>query len=603
MSRIGRYVLTLLCLMPASLWAQDNTEAAKNTKPEVVIDPSGLPPDVLEVVQKGVGAIVRQADDQDGGEAARIRRKGHDAVVSALATKGYFDPVVTLEVGEDIGGDTWDISIEPGEISKVTHVDTLFKGRILAPEYSERVESLRQSWGLPVGEDFINARWSSSKTRLLDQVQAQDFFLARLAHSQAVVNPETSSVATTTLIDSGPSVTLGHIEVIGLRRVPASLVNRYVQYAPGTRFKQKMLDEWQQQLQSTNFFRGAFVNLKTPPGEEIYQQETAELPVTVRVTEGPARVVTGSFGIDDVVGGRLEGMYEQRVIFGLPIIFEAGAGVDKDNQRLYTDFYLPPNEDGSVDSLGLMARRTDISNEKVTSLGLGWRRKHEFKLDPNSRVEWERNFSILATYDSVKRKDDPVNPEFKLPAVVASYDILRRDVDSKYDPRSGNLVQVGVGIGRNLKQNTNFARASARGQVWFPMGRRDVVTVRAEVGKVWAADDTIFPDDFGYRTGGARTIRGYKYYGIGNKIGDTVIGTRALAVASVEYMHYFDDVFGMGVFVDVGDAAPSFRDMKLHAGYGVGALIKTPAGPINIDLAYGQRDKKLRLHFSLGIAF
>ena len=113
--------------MPTVLWAQDNTEATKNTKPEVVIDPSGLPPDVLEVVQKGVGAIVRQADDQDGGEAARIRRKGHDAVVSALATKGYFDPVVTLEVGEDIGGDTWDIAIEPGEISKVTHVNTLFK--------------------------------------------------------------------------------------------------------------------------------------------------------------------------------------------------------------------------------------------------------------------------------------------------------------------------------------------------------------------------------------------------------------------------------------------------------------------------------------------
>lgn len=602
MSNVGRLVLSLLCLLPASLWAQETTTAT-NTKPEVVIDPSGLPPDVLEVIQKGIGAVVRQADDQDGGEAARIRRKGHDAVVSALATKGYFAPVVTLEVGEDIGGDTWDISIEPGEIAKVTQVDTLFKGHITSSEYTQRVEDLRKSWGLPVGEDFINARWSSSKSRLLDQVQAEDFFLARLSHSQAVVNPETSSVSTSTLIDSGPSVKLGHIEVIGLRRVPISLINRYVQYEPGARFEQKMLDEWQQQLQSTNFFRGAFVNLKTPPGEEVYQQDTVELPVTVRVTEGPARVLTGSFGIDDAVGARLEGMYEQRVIFGLPIIFEAGAGVDKDNQRLYTDFYLPPNENGSVDSIGLMARRTDISNEKVTSLGFGWRRKHEFKLDPNSRVEFERNWSLLATYDRVRRKDDTENPDFKLPALVASYEVLRRDVDNKYDPRSGNLVQIGLGIGRNLKQNRTFTRASARGQLWFPMGRRDVLTVRAEVGKVWAADDTLFPDDFGYRTGGARTVRGYKYYGIGKEIGDTVIGTRALAVGSVEYMHYFNDVFGMGVFVDVGDAAPSFSEMKPHVGYGLGALIKTPAGPINVDLAYGQRDKKIRLHFSLGIAF
>lgn len=603
MSRLSRYTLTLFCLLPTLLWAQEATTTAVSKKPEVVVDPSGLAPDVLDVIQKGTGAVVRQADDQDGGEAARIRRKGHDAVVSALATKGYFAPVVTLEIGEDIGGDTWDISIKPGDISKVTQVDTLFKGHITAPEYNSRVEDLRKSWGLPVGEDFINARWSSSKNRHLDQVQAEDFFLARLSHSQAVVNPETSAVHTTTMVDSGPSVTLGHLEVIGLRRVPVSLINRYVKYSPNARFEQKMLDEWQQQLQSTNFFRGAFVSLKTPPGEAIYQQDTAQLPVTVRVTEGPARVVTGSFGFDDTVGARLEGLYEQRVVFGLPIILETGVGVDKDNQRLFADFYQPPNDNGSVDSFGVMARRTHISNEKVTSLGMGWRRKHEFKLDETSRVEFESNWSLLGTYDRVKRKDDYVNPEFTLPAVVASYDFLRRDVNSKYDPRSGNLVQVGVGFGRNLKQNRNFTRVSARGQVWFPMGRRDVITVRGEVGKVWAAEDTLFPDDFGYRTGGARTVRGYKYYGLGKKIGETVIGTRALAVASVEYMHYFDDVFGMGVFVDVGDAAESFSELKPHFGYGVGALIKTPAGPINVDVAYGQRDKKLRLHFSLGIAF
>jgi translocation and assembly module TamA len=42
-------------------------------------------------------------------------------------------------------------------------------------------------------------------------------------------------------------------------------------------------------------------------------------------------------------------------------------------------------------------------------------------------------------------------------------------------------------------------------------------------------------------------------------------------------------------------------DMKI--GYGVGALIKTPAGPLNLDIAYGQKDRKIRLHFSLGIAF
>ena len=55
--------------------------------------------------------------------------------------------------------------------------------------------------------------------------------------------------------------------------------------------------------------------------------------------------------------------------------------------------------------------------------------------------------------------------------------------------------------------------------------------------------------------------------------------------------------------VDAGDAAPEFKDMRLHVGYGVGARIKTPAGPLFLDVAYGQRDRKLRWHFSLGMAF
>src|SRR5699024_2814083 len=122
-------------------------------------------------------------------------------------------------------------------------------------------------------------------------------------------------------------------------------------------------------------------------------------------------------------------------------------------------------------------------------------------------------------------------------------------------------------------------------------------------GYVHAKDSTRIPDDFGYRTGGSGSIRGYRYFGIGEHVHKSVIGTRALAVASIEYTHYLNDTLGVAYFVDAGDAAPGFDEMRLHVGYGVGARIKTPAGPIFLDVAYGQRDRKLRLHFSLGMAF
>lgn len=582
--------------------ALEEAEAEEEVRvPEVIIMPGGLAPEDLSVVDAAISSVVRQADDQDSREADRIRRRGRDAVLSSLATRGYFDPVVTLEVGEDFEGETWDISIEPGELTRVQSVNNEFVGTIAnSPSYEQRLEKIRQDWGLPKDEVFINRTWSNSKNSLLEAVAADDFYLARMTQSQALIDPDESTADLHTLIDSGPAVRLGHTEVHGLRRVPLSLIRRYVRYEPGEAFSQQKLDEWQQTLQSTNFFRGAFVTVKKPDDPTIYEEDEATLPVLVRVTEGAARVVSGAVGFDDVNTFRVEGLYRQNVVWNQPISLEVGASLGLKEQRGYLDIYRAPNYDGTVDSFGLVARHSDYSDEEVSRFALGWRRTNEFKLDPHSRVEYESRLSSAIAYDEVRRKGQP---KFELPNAVMTYDLLRRDVDNKFDPRSGNLIAVGLGVGADLERGDPFARTSVRAQQWWPVGRRDNITVRAEVGYVHAKTSTRIPDDFGYRTGGAGSIRGYRYFGIGEDIHKSVVGTRALAVASVEYTHYFNDTFGIAYFVDAGDAAPKFKDMKMHVGYGVGARIKTPAGPLFLDVAYGQRDRKLRWHFSLGMAF
>ncbi|MGO3742365.1 BamA/TamA family outer membrane protein, partial [Kerstersia sp.] len=81
------------------------------------------------------------------------------------------------------------------------------------------------------------------------------------------------------------------------------------------------------------------------------------------------------------------------------------------------------------------------------------------------------------------------------------------------------------------------------------------------------------------------------------------VGGATLALASIEYLHVFTDILGRCVFFDAGDVSDSFGDMHMKLGYGVGGVVRTPAGPIELNLAYGQQEHDLRLHFSLGIAF
>jgi len=571
-----------------------------NTRPEVVIDPGGVPPAALASINGAVEAITRLAEDQDGGEVERLRRRAHDATVSALETQGYFSPVVTLEVGQDYAGETWDIIIEPGPRTVVRDVDLRFDGQLATPQFEGRVKQARQRWPLRIGEIFINEEWSNAKTALLDEINTKDFYFARITHSQATVQAEAAKADLAVEIDSGPRVRMGPLKVIGLRRVPASLINRYVRYSEGDPYEQDRLDDWQQALQSTSFFRGAFVTLDAASSErrELPNGEV-ELPVRVQVSEAPARRFASSLSVDSDHGLGVEALYRQNIVAGLPVSIETGAGVNRHRQRAFFDVHLPPTFSGYQDSVGVLYEHSDIEGVDNERYGLGWKRRQERKGAGDSRVEYETQWALMAAYDRT-RIDGAEN--FEVPTLVGTWQWLRRDVDAKYDPREGHLIDVGLGAGVTLDKGEPFYRASLRGQQWWTLGARDVLTVRGQVGKVWS-DTGRLPLDFGYRIGGARSVRGYKYNSIGLQRGDATYGAPAMAVASVEYIHYFTEQWGMSAFIDAGDAAESFGAMDLYLGYGFGAAFVTPAGPFFVDLAWGQKDRRLRLHFSLGIAF
>ncbi|MGE8620459.1 MAG: autotransporter assembly complex protein TamA, partial [Achromobacter spanius] len=456
-------------------------------RPEIIVDPGGVPPAALTAITEAVDAIARLAEDQDGGEINRLRRRARDATLAALATQGYFSPKVTLEAGTDIGGETWDIGIVAGKRTTVSSVDLTFTGRITRPEYAQRVQKLRDDWQLKAGQPFINSDWNRAKSTLLDDVSTRDFMLARMTASQADIMADTASAALHVTIDSGPQVRMGELNTEGLKRVPNKLVERYVRYSVGAAYDQNRLDTWQQDLQSTAFFRGAFVSLETPgsaqsqatdvnvdraraPGSTDLAAETpagdpsvsgavppppptydsdgeVTLPVQVRVVEAPPKRFTASIGLDDEAGVRVESLYRQNVVFGQPVTMETGFGVDRLRQRAYADFLLPPTERGYKDSIGVLADHSDIQGLEVTRYALGATRLQERKGAGDSRVEYETRWGLLLAQDHVKIDG---GDEYTLPTLTATAEWLRRDVDNKYNPREGNLIAVGGGVGVTL---------------------------------------------------------------------------------------------------------------------------------------------------------
>jgi translocation and assembly module TamA len=179
-----------------------------------------------------------------------------------------------------------------------------------------------------------------------------------------------------------------------------------------------------------------------------------------------------------------------------------------------------------------------------------------------------------------------------------------RSVDDPLFPRDGNVTELRIGGGsKQALSDQNFLRTYIRHQFWYPIGKRDVLLLRGELGYTFAPSRFGIPQEYLFRAGGIQSVRGYAFQHLGVREGEAIVGGRALATGTIEYNHWFTREWGAAVFTDIGDAADSVRQLDLAVGYGGGVRWRSPVGPLALDLARGQRDGKLRLHFSIAVAF
>ena len=136
-----------------------------------------------------------------------------------------------------------------------------------------------------------------------------------------------------------------------------------------------------------------------------------------------------------------------------------------------------------------------------------------------------------------------------------------------------------------------------------PIGEKGDLILRGELGAVFSDGKDGVPLTVLFRAGGDQSVRGYGYQSLGVRKGRAVVGGRYLAVASAEYQYYFVENWGIAFFIDAGNASDTLSHLDPAIGYGVGGRWRSPAGPIGVDLAYGERTGNFRLHFSLGFTF
>jgi translocation and assembly module TamA len=316
------------------------------------------------------------------------------------------------------------------------------------------------------------------------------------------------------------------------------------------------------------------------------------LPVLVRVTENKQKNVEVGLGFSTNTGGRASLGYDDLSVFGKRM--KSDLVYEQKHQLARADFYWPTKPNGYNDSIGGGFERTDVRGEITTTASVAARRAW-------GTPELERSITLEALAE--QRKVEGIDNAYSK-SIPLTYSVTRRKLDNLLQPTRGYALNWQLGIAPlPLFTDEKFIRGYTRGVYYKPVGTSGTLILKGEAGAVVSKDKVGVPSTFLFRAGGDQSVRGYGYQQLGVREGEAIVGGRYLLTGGAEYQYWFRPPWGVAFFVDAGNAADKFKELKPEYGYGVGARWRSPVGPINVDVAYGQAVRKVRLHFSLGFTF
>lgn len=515
-------------------------------------------------------------------EIERLVRASESGARALLATEGYFSPRVSILRA----GDVLRVVVDPGSRTTVGSVRIDFAGGLDAD--SRLARRIEEDFRLKPGMPFRQADWDAAKAAVLAPLLAGRHPGARLAVSEARIDPAAARADLSLTLDAGPAYRFGVPRITGASRYPAEIAARLAPMRPGEPVSQAALIDYQARLETSGYYSQANVRILPDPAQ------AEAVPIEVEVVERPEKRLSLGIGLTTDTGVRAQAEWLSRSIDGQGLRLRLDTRLETTSQRAGAELTWPRDSRGRVYSLGIQPRREDLRGQRTETLALTGRATRE-----RGNIETALALQFQNEQQRIGSAVDTRNR-----ALTANYTWTQRDVGRGFYPRRGRVTTLQVGgAAEALLSDTSFLRLYGRHTQYFGLGAQTRLIVRGELGSVLAESRAGIPTDFLFRAGGDNSVRGYAFQSLGRSLEGGVASVRYLATGSLEVEHFFTRDWGAAVFVDAGDAADSPAALDPVFGLGIGARWRSPVGPVNLDLAYGEAVGELRLHFSLGVSF
>lgn len=503
------------------------------------------------------------------------------------ATEGYFDARVEPSLQQSAEVRLVRLSVTAGDPVLIESIDIAFVGLILQdPEGETRIQRARRAFRIQPGQRFRQADWDEAKGRVLRSVARKRYATAELAESEARIDPGKRSARLKLRVDSGPVVTMGSIRITGLQRYGERLVRNLNPIRAGAEYDEDELLKFQRRLLSSGYFASAIV------GSSPRRDAPADTPILISLVESESRRIELGAGYSTDRSARAQASYRDNNLFDRAWRLSTSLSVDRLVQELHAGVAFPRLPSGIHYGVEAEIHAEDIQGQDIFNWSLTGARQYLAE-------EFESSLSLQYLSER-SRLDD--GPKDNRSALFLNQRWLWNELDDPINPRRGYTFQLQTGGAlKGLLTTRSFARLHVRANYLHPLNRRWTLALRGEGGAVLAESRRNIPSAYVFRTGGDTSIRGYAFESLGVEEAGAVVGGRYLVVGSVELTRWLSRQWGIGTFVDGGNAWDDISRFDPVYGYGAGVRWRSPLGNLSLDIAYGEATDDLRVHFTAGI--
>ncbi len=549
-----------------------------------------------------VGRLAR--DDIAATEWSRLIDAAPNQVRELLQTEGYFNPLVSLERRASAAGEFADvvrIQVDAGPQAVIERVTVEVEGELERgatagdPQARTVLSQINSGWELSAGMPFRNATWSAAKSATLARLRASGYATASWSGTQADVDAETQRVRLFLVADSGPLFRLGDMVVEGLVVQDVETVRNLFAASAGTPVTDALVLDFQERLQKSALFENISVALDADPAQ------AGQARINVRLREAPLQTYTVGLGVSANTGPRASVEQVYRRVFGYAALARNKVEFGKLRKAWDGDINSHAGVDLYRNFIGAAVEQLTSDTDIVLS-----QRVRIGRAQDGQRIE--RSLFLQGERSLRKTPDETVRTNAF--ATSINYHGVWRELDSLVLPTQGWSFNGQVALGQSHGNDavaSPFSRVYLRLTGYQPLGASGWYSQgRVEFGQVLLRTGGVVPEPEQFRAGGDDSVRGYAYRSLGPLVDGAVGSGNALFTVAGEVAHSIvpsiPSLWG-ALFMDAGNAAETFRQLRPAVGAGVGLRWRSPVGPLRLDWSYGREVRKTRIDFSVGIAF